>query len=78
MEDGVEGCGVEDGGDGLGASEVRTPWNAPPWEAGRLVAGEIGTAERTRSEVVSTCRCRSAGVQECRGAAVERRRGVEV
>ena len=64
-EDGVEGCGVEDGGDGLGASEVRTPWNAPPWEAGRLVAGEIGTAERTRSEVVSTCG--GAGVQGCSG-----------
>jgi hypothetical protein len=60
-EDGVEGwCGVEDGGDGLGASE----------------AGEIGTAERTRSEVVSTCRGaevergRSAGVQECSSAGV--------
>ena len=83
-EGGVEGGGVEDGGDGLGASEARTPWKAPPREARRVVGGEIGTAERTRSEVVSACRgageqgCRSTEVQRRRGAAAQWRRGAEV
>ena len=75
-EGGVEGGGVEDGGDGLGASEARTPWKAPPREARRVVGGEIGTAERTRSEGVSACR--GAGEQGCRSTEVQRRRGAEV